>query len=97
MTLLEEIKILTSETNEQLLQVLIDKTKKELETSLIGKPYDDKWDNLCSDIVVVKYNKRHMEGLTSVSSSGMQETYKDNYPQYILKQISGFKNNVRFL
>lgn len=97
MTLLEQIKILTGESNEILLDILIDKTKLELET-LIGKLYDSEWDNLCSDIVVVKYNRRHNEGLSSVSINGMSESYQDAYPSYILKQIQKFKGpNVRFL
>lgn len=97
MTLLEQIKILTGESEELVLQVLIDKAKLELET-LIGKPYETEWDNLCSDIVVVKYNRRYNEGLSSVSVNGMSESYQDAYPSYILKQIQKFKGpNVRFL
>lgn len=95
MTLLEEIKILTSEANEQLLQILIDKVKLELET-LLSRPYEDKWDNVCSDMVIVKYNRRHNEGISSVSVSDMSENYSDTYPTYILNQLSKFKKNVRF-
>ena len=96
MTLLEQIKILTSETNEQLLTLLIDKTKIELET-IIGSNYVTEWDNLCSDIVVVKYNRRYNEGLSSISSSGMQESYINGYPKSIVDQINRFRKNVRFL
>ena len=96
MTLLEEVKILTSENNEELLKVLINKTKLELE-SIIGRVYDSNWDNLCSDIVVVKYNRRNNEGLSSVTSNGMNESYANTYPHHIREQIRKFKgSNVRF-
>lgn len=95
MELLEQVKILSGESNEALINLLINKTQTELEI-LISKTYDIEWDNVCGDMVVFKLNRRHNEGLSSMSVNGLSEVYLETYPRYIIKQINKLKGIVRF-
>lgn len=83
--MLENIKILTGNTDEQLIQVLIDKTIKEIES--YGKTYDSTLDNLIEDIVIFKMNRLGHEGVTSHNTNGVTENFATSYPDYIVAQF----------
>lgn len=84
--MLENIKTLTGNTDEVLIQLLIDKTKSELEST--GKTYDSTWDNVIEDIVIIKLNRLNHEGTSSYNVNGMSETFTNGYPNYITDQLS---------
>lgn len=84
--MLENIKTLTGNTDEVLIQLLIDKTKKELEST--GKAYSDTWDNVIEDIVIIKINRLNHEGTSHYEANGMSETFVKGYPSYINDQLS---------
>lgn len=84
--MLENIKLLTGNTDEVLIQLLIDKTTLEL--SRTGKSHDITWDNVIEDIVVFKINRLNHEGTSSYNVNGMSETFTSGYPDYITDQLS---------
>ncbi len=97
MTPLEQLKILTNETNDDKLNVMIDRTKKEIET-ITKKVYDSTtMDNVLVDMVLVKLNLKGNEGINSVSFNGIAEAYLPNYPKPILIQLDRLTKKVRLL
>lgn len=96
MELLEQIKLLTNKTDDKLIKLLIDRTKVELSTCL-RKEYSDKFDNVLADMVIIKLNRLGTEGTSSQSYSGVSESYLDQYPDYIKKQLDALGRKVGFL
>lgn len=96
MELLEQIKLLTNKTDDKLIKLLIDRTKVELSTCL-RKDYSADFDNVLADIVVIKLNRVGTEGLASQGYSGISESYLNEYPDYIMKQLNAFRKKVGFL
>lgn len=92
----EQVMILTDNENEKLINLLLRKTKKEIE-NYCKKPYSDRMENVLVDIVVIKVNRLGTEGLKSQSYSGESESYQDKYPENILRELDGFKNKVNFI
>lgn len=93
MDILEQVKILSSNTNEALISLLIDKTKIEISeyTKISFDENNAAMQNVLSDIVVIKLNRIGTEGLSSQSYSGVSESYIDEYPQSIIKQLNSIK------
>lgn len=93
MDILEQVKILSSNTNEALISLLIDKTKIEISeyTKISFDENNAAMQNVLSDIVVIKLNRLGTEGLSSQSYSGVSESYIDEYPQSIIKQLNSIK------
>lgn len=96
MSLLEQVKLLSNNTNEPLIDLLINRTKVELSTYL-KRDYTDKFDNVLVDIVVIKLNRIGTEGVVSQSFSGASESFLDGYPDYIMKQLNALEKKVGFL
>lgn len=94
--MLEQIKLLTGSAKDDLISLLIEKTKKELE-STTKKEYEESWDNLIVDMVVCKLNRIGTEGLKSTSINGLSEGYLDDYPKPIIRQINKIKGMVQIL
>lgn len=42
-------------------------------------------------------NREHNEGLTSMSASGISESYESLYPKYIITMLNSLKKKVRLL
>ncbi len=85
MDILEQIKILSGNTN--------DKTKIEI-SDYIKNSFDESNSsmlNVLTDIVVIKLNRFGTEGLSSQSYSGVSESYINEYPQSIIKQLDSIK------
>lgn len=93
---LEQIKLLTGSTKDNLINLLIDKTKLELQ-SITNKEYDESWNNLIVDIVVCKLNRIGTEGTKSTSINGLSEDYLEDYPKPIIRQINKIKGMVQIL
>lgn len=93
MTPLEQIKILTNSTDDNLISLLIDKTKAELE-DITKIEYEDSLENVLVDMVVVKLNRKGNEGIGSFSASGMSESYLDDYPDHIRRQLRKYTHKV---
>lgn len=90
MELKEQVKLITGNTNDDLVSLMLEKAKAEI-TTYLKCEYDTRFDNIAADIAVLKINRLGSEGLTSQSSSGASESYTDGYPQEILKQLDSFK------
>ena len=93
MDILEQIKILSGNTNEALISLLIDKTKIEISdyTKISFDESNTSMVNVLTDIVVIKLNRFGTEGLSSQSYSGVSESYINEYPQSIIKQLDSIK------
>lgn len=88
--LVEQVKILTKNNDITLISLILDKVKAEISVYL-GQDYTDKFDNIAVDMAVIKINRLGSEGLSSQGYSGVSESYTDEYPHYILKQLNRFK------
>ena len=97
MTLLEKIKKLSGNTDDVLLNLMIERTQTEI-ALITKKTYDAlTMDNLLIDMVLVKLNLKGNEGINSVSYNGIAETFLPNYPNYILRQLDSLKKRVKLL
>lgn len=93
---LEQIKLLSGKTDENIISLLVEKSKKEIE-SYLQQEYLPVFENVMVDMAVVKLNRIGTEGLASQGYSGVSESYIDQYPYYIMKQLDSFKRKVFFL
>lgn len=93
MEILEQIKLLSGNTNEALISLIIDKTMIEISdyTKMDFDICNERMTNVLVDMAVVKLNRFGTEGLSSQSYSGVSESYIDEYPHYILKQLNSIK------
>ena len=95
--ILSAIKMLIQEDSEEkdnLILLLISKTKKEIE-SICNTNYISQMDNVLIDMVYYKLNTLNTDGIKNISYSDvMRITYSGTYPQYILKQLNNFKKNM---
>lgn len=94
MTPLLQVKTLTNETNETLINLLIERTQAELLEITQLAEYDTALDNILVDMVIVKLNRKGNEGLNSFSASGMSENYLDQYPEHIRRQLRKYTHRV---
>lgn len=95
MTTIEKIQLLTNNSKEDLISLMIDKAKAEIE-SYINKTYvDDTMENVLIDMVVIKLNRRGAEGISSQSYSGTSESFESEYPAYVLRQLDRLKFSGR--
>ena len=90
---LEQIKLLSGNTNEALISLIIDKTMIEISdyTKMDFDICNERMTNVLVDMAVVKLNRFGTEGLSSQSYSGVSESYIDEYPHYILTQLNSIK------
>jgi len=72
------------------LYTLIDQCKNEI-CSYLNTVYDVKYDYVCIDMVVCRYNRLGSEGMASQNYSGSSETYLTEYPDYVMRQLNSFK------
>lgn len=94
MTQIANIKALSNSDDDTLIQLLIDKTQLELLEITKLEEYDAALDNVLEDIVVVKLNRRGNEGLSSFGVSGMSESFIDDYPDHIRRQLRKWTHKV---
>ena len=76
MELVEQVKLITGNTNDELIVLMLEKAKSEI-SAYLGQEYDTKYDNIAADIAVVKLNRLGAEGLASQGYSGTNESYID--------------------
>ena len=90
MELKEQVKLLTGNTNEDLISLILEKAKAEI-VDYVKQDYNTRFDNLAVDIAVIKINRLGSEGLSSQGYSGVTENYLDGYPQDILNRLNNIK------
>lgn len=90
MELKEQVKLLTGNTNEDLISLILEKAKAEI-ADYAKQDYNTRFDNLAVDIAVIKINRLGSEGLSSQGYSGVTENYLDGYPQDILNRLNNIK------
>lgn len=73
-----------------MLSTLINQCKNEI-CSYLNTSYDEKYDYVCIDMVVCRYNRLGSEGMASQKYSDASETYLTEYPDYIMRQLNSFK------
>lgn len=95
--MLEELKILTNGTDEALLNLLLERSKKEVVSYCRLTEYTEALNDIVVDIAAIKYNRVGTEGLQSQRYSGASETYLDDYPMTIQKRLNVFRKKVKFL
>ena len=79
-----------SNVSDDTLSVLIAQSKSEI-CNYLNTSYDTKYDYLCIDMVIYRYNRLGSEGMTAQSYSGASETYLSEYPDYVIRQLNSFK------
>jgi hypothetical protein len=89
--------LITGKTDEALINLLIEKTKAEVVLICKRDYVAEVFDNLISDMVCWKLNTQNTEGLSGQSYNGISESYLDNYPISIRKQLSALTKRVYFL
>ena len=94
--MLEKIKILlglgNDESRDELLNVLIALCKDEAIDFCNLKEYSNKLDSAVINMVIERYNKIGTEGLTSVSTNGIDENYIDGYSEIVLSKLRKNRN-----
>ena len=90
MELIEQVKLLTNNTNEQLISLVLEKAKAEI-CSYLNMDFSQAFDNITVDIAILKLNRLGAEGLSSQSYSGVSENYIEEYPPYIINQLNRYK------
>ena len=96
MDILAQVKLITGKTDDSLITLLIDKTKAEL-VLYCKTDYVIAMDNLIADIVIYKLNTLNTDGITAQSYNGVSESYSNDYPIHIKKQLDSFRKRVYFL
>lgn len=95
--MLEDIKVLlgiTDDKRDRLINVLIKSVTQELKSLTNAKEIPE---NLIIDMVIVRYDRRGSETLSTASYNGQTENYVSIYPSYIQNQITDLKNKNRRL
>lgn len=88
--MLEKIKILlglTDDNKDDLLTVLIALCKDEAIDFCNLEEYSTKLDSAVIGMVIERYNRIGTEGVSSVSSSGISESYNDGYSETVLSKL----------
>ena len=88
--MLDKIKILLGLTNDEkddLLNILIALCKDEAIDFCNLEEYSNKLDSAIIAMVIERYNKMGTEGLTSVSTNGINENYIDGYSEIVLSKL----------
>ena len=88
--MLDKIKILlgiTDDSKDELLSILIGITKDEAIDFCNLEEYHSKLDSAVIQMVIEKYNKLGTEGVSSVSTNGINESYIDGYSESVLSKL----------
>ena len=88
--MLDKIKILlniTDDSQDDLLQVLVSLCKDEAIDFCNLSEYTEKLDSAMIAMVIERYNKIGTEGQTSISSSGISDSYIDGYSEIVLGKL----------
>ena len=88
--MLDKIKILlniTDDSQDDLLQVLVSLCKDEAIDFCNLSEYTEKLDSAIIAMVIERYNKIGTEGQTSISSSGISDSYIDGYSEIVLGKL----------
>ena len=75
------------ESKDDLLELLISMCKSEAVDFCNLKEYDSKLDSAVINMVIERYNKVGTEGVNSVSTHGITESYIDGYSQAVIRQL----------
>lgn len=90
MDLVSQVKLITNNSNDELVSLMLEKAKAEI-CNYLNDKYKQEFDNVAVDIAVIKINRLGAEGLNSQSYSGVSENYMETYPAYITKQLDRYK------
>lgn len=88
--MLDKIKILlgiTDDSKDELLSILIGIAKDEAIDFCNLEEYTSKLDSAVIQMVIEKYNKLGTEGVSSVSTNGINESYIDGYSESVLSKL----------
>ena len=88
--MLDKIKILlglTDDSKDELLNVLIALCKDEAIDFCNLKEYSSKLDSAIIAMVIERYNKMGTEGISSVSTNGINESYENGYSEIVLSKL----------
>ena len=97
MTPLENIQTLTGFTDIDKINVLIDLTKKEIET-YTKRVYDTlTMDSLLTEMVIYKVQKLGNEATKSLTYNDTTQSFLTDYPTPILRQLDELKKRVRLI
>lgn len=88
--MLDKIKILlglTDDSKDELLNILIALCKDEAIDFCNLKEYSSKLDSAIIAMVIERYNKMGTEGISSVSTNRINESYENGYSEIVLSKL----------
>lgn len=95
----EEIKIMLGEAADNFtdaqIELCVRRATAEVE-GYCGRPLDAELEGVVCDIAIIKLHRMNTEGLASMSTGGVAETYIDGYPAEI-KAILNRKRKIKVL
>lgn len=90
--MLEKIKILINQyAQDDILEVLIDMCKADAVAYCNLPEYIDDLDNTVIKMVIERYNKIGLEGLTAQGDSGVSNSYIDGYSKEIYQSLIKYR------
>ena len=94
MELLDSMKLLTKETNTELLTLLLEQAKREIVEYCRIPAYKTELDAITLDLAVIRYNRLGHEGVSSASVSGISESYETSIPEAIANRLNRYRRVV---
>ena len=91
---IDKIKLFTGSADTNLINAYIEQTQAELVEIAKLEEYSIDLDSILTEMVCVKMARRGNEGLVSFSGSGMSESYLDQYPEHIRRQLRKYTHKV---
>jgi hypothetical protein len=90
--MLDTIKILIgADADDSVISALIDICKLDATAYCNLEEYDEKLDFIVRQMVIERYNKINKEGLTSESSSSINNSFIDGYSKPIYQSLRKFR------
>lgn len=97
MELMDKIKILigAEDSKAPIIQLLVEEAKSDAVNYCNLDSYDEKLDYVVIKMVRFKYSRLGTEGLAAQSYSGVSESFQEDYPADIYKDLRHFRRLPR--
>jgi len=91
MTMINNLKALLNTTDETILNILIEQATQEVINYCNVEALPTGLSPVVEEIVMIKWNKRHAQGLSSQSANGVSESYLDGLPKSTIQQLNRYR------
>lgn len=93
--MMDALKKLTNSSDESLLTILLNQCKAQAVDYCRFSEYDTRLDYIVQQMVCERFSKLYSEGISSRSSSGMSESYTDDFSPNIYNQLRKYRKQLR--